>query len=161
MTGALTFPREDPLRCLLWIRRSSGLLSIDFGSDFSSDAGNDIDSPPIRYASAATGMISSRHSITSLDASDKEILAIEWLSLEQFHEICFLDLSQVRPISSYMAPASATINLGAIIVKSSLAQGAVALRQYVETSDVDHGAPWPECGYRMDDGRVRYLTSCS
>ncbi|KAJ7775324.1 hypothetical protein B0H16DRAFT_41860 [Mycena metata] len=143
----------NPMHCLFWIRRSTGLLSIDFGSDFS-DAGDN--SGPRRYASAGTGIISNRHSITSLDTSDEELLAIEWLSLEQFHEICYWNLSKVRPISSYAVSASARINLGAVIAKSSLEQGAVTLLQYAEPFDLYPITVWPECGERMDDGQIRF-----
>ncbi|KAJ7775461.1 hypothetical protein B0H16DRAFT_1713047 [Mycena metata] len=50
-----------PAPSVPWIRRSTGLVPIDFGSDLR-DAGNDINSQPSRYLSPGT--VSGRHSIT-------------------------------------------------------------------------------------------------
>jgi hypothetical protein len=60
-------------------------------------------------------MISGRQEIKSLDNPNQEAIAIDSLTLKQFHAICYWNLS--RPRYLYCS-TSATVNLNAIIVCS-------------------------------------------
>jgi hypothetical protein len=61
------------------------------------------------------GDISLPHGITSLDAPDQEAMVIDSLTLEQYHEICYWDLSRRRSIS---LSTPVTVKLGAVIASS-------------------------------------------
>jgi hypothetical protein len=53
-----------------------------------------------------------RPEIKPLEAPDQEAMAIDSLTLEQYHEICFWDLSQLR---TFDCSTCTTVNLNTII----------------------------------------------
>ncbi|KAJ7847019.1 hypothetical protein B0H13DRAFT_92665 [Mycena leptocephala] len=83
-----------------WIRRS-GQLCVDL-----------IPSNR-RYWSYNLPPISHRQKMKPLDAPDQEAMAIDALTLEQYHQICYWNLSQFQHL---YGSASATVNLNSIIV---------------------------------------------
>jgi hypothetical protein len=60
--------------------------------------------------------IPSRYPIEQLETPDQEAFAIDALALEQYHQICYWNLSRFR---TFDCSTSATVNLSAIIVCSS------------------------------------------
>jgi hypothetical protein len=69
--------------------------------------------------------ISSPNQIESLDAANHEAMIINALTLDQYHKICYYELSQTREISISTSPM---VNLGAVISSSSSTQ----LEDFVE-----------------------------
>jgi hypothetical protein len=63
------------------------------------------------------GQISLPQGISYLNAAEQdETKVIDSLTLEQYHEICFWNLSQIRTVAIY---TDATVNPGALLVCSS------------------------------------------
>ncbi|KAJ7300934.1 hypothetical protein DFH08DRAFT_122002 [Mycena albidolilacea] len=102
----VNFTFQQPLgdNYTAWIRRSSGQLCAEL---IPSDT-----LPPV-FHYYPLGILCS-HRISS--ASDTELMVVESLTMEEYHDICFLNLSQFRKISIF---TSTTVNLGAIIACSS------------------------------------------
>jgi hypothetical protein len=65
------------------------------------------------YWSGLVGGISGGQGIKSLDLPNQEAIAIDALTLDQYHKICYWNLSRHRNL---YCSASATVNLNTIIV---------------------------------------------
>ncbi|KAJ7038862.1 hypothetical protein C8F04DRAFT_1087784 [Mycena alexandri] len=92
----------DEFECTLWVHRSTGRLCMDLV-------------PGEEYWGAEV-TISSPNRIESLDAANHEAMIINALTLDQYHRICYYELSQTREISISTSPM---VNLGAVISSSS------------------------------------------
>ncbi|KAJ6561654.1 hypothetical protein B0H19DRAFT_1259317 [Mycena capillaripes] len=89
--------------CTFFIRHSTGRLCVDPVPD------DDFHMFDYRVFPAS-------QTIKPLAALPKEAMAINFLTLDQYHDICFLHVSQHR---HFYASASTTLNLGAVIFCSS------------------------------------------
>jgi hypothetical protein len=89
-------------KCTFWIRRSSGQLCVDL-------VPGNIQYP---WYGVLNGK-SSEDRIKPLDLSNQEAIAIDSLTLIEFHHICFWNLSRYR---TFDCSTSATVNLNTIIL---------------------------------------------
>jgi hypothetical protein len=64
------------------------------------------------YWPSIIGGLSGLHGIKSSDGPNQEVIAIDSLTLEQYHQICYWNLSRFRKVD---CSASATVNLDTII----------------------------------------------
>jgi hypothetical protein len=88
-----------------------------------------------------------------MDTPAQEAMVIDSLTLKEFHEICYWDLSRFRNIS---ISNSVTVNLGGIIICSSDDQ----LQDWVEIVSLPNikvygGCWWGAEGEVMGNGRTR------
>jgi hypothetical protein len=130
----------------VWIRRSSGQLCAELIPS----------STPQPYLCNYPAGILYSHRISS--ASDTELMVVESLTMEEYHNICFLNLSEFRTIS---IPTPMAVKLDAIISCSS----SHPLEDPVEmayTPNVDTGVDgWQTFegaeGVVMKDGWTQYF----
>jgi hypothetical protein len=90
--------------CTFWIRRSSGRLCVDL-----------IPANSAHLWDADGTDVSPLPGIKPSESPTQEAMAIDSLTLEQYHEICYWNLSRQHLSSS----TSATVNLSAIIACAS------------------------------------------
>jgi hypothetical protein len=90
--------------CTFWIRRSSGRLCTDLIPSNTT------------YWSSIVDRIPGQQGIKSLDLPNQEVIATDALTLEQYHKICYWDLSRHRHL---YCSTSATVNLNTIITWAS------------------------------------------
>jgi hypothetical protein len=113
--------------------------------------------PSNMYCWNSTTGISGRQEIKSLDGQNQESIAIDALTLGQYHNICYWDLS--RPRYLYCS-ASATVNLNGIIVCTSADQPedlvGIALLPNEEVYLGDWRTPERATGEVMEGGWTRY-----
>jgi hypothetical protein len=91
--------------CTLWIRRSSGRLCVDL-----------IPANFARVWNVNGTTVSPLPGIKPSEAPAQEAMAIELLTLEQYHKICYWNLSRFR---TFHSSTSATVNPNAIIAWAS------------------------------------------
>jgi hypothetical protein len=103
--------------------------------------------------------VSHAQGFTSLNAPGQEAMVIESLTLEQYHRICYWNLSHRRKhLPSISITPDVSVNLGAIIGCSSSDQ----LQDWMEIAslpDVEvHWCDWyGEDGEDLEDGWTRYF----
>jgi hypothetical protein len=90
-----------------WIRRSSGRLCAELipPCDYS----------PFFFSLRPEGALSSSQGMYAPSASNMEVMVVESLTKEEYHRICFVNLSRNRYISTSI---SMTVKPGAIIACS-------------------------------------------
>ncbi|KAJ6580611.1 hypothetical protein B0H19DRAFT_1111916 [Mycena capillaripes] len=132
----------SPYECTFWIRRSTGRLCADLIPNNNS---------LLPYMS-----ISSPQAIHFLDAPTQD-RAIEFLTLDNYHRICWLDISQSREF--YCGSACTPLKLGAIISCSSenRFEDSVEIALLQDARASIHGPLWPvNTREMMEDGWIRY-----
>ncbi|KAJ7863402.1 hypothetical protein B0H13DRAFT_2565184 [Mycena leptocephala] len=123
---------EDHLT--VWIHRSSGRLCADLIPSNT------------QYWSLFDRSLAFRPGIKSLDLPNEEVMAINALTLEQYHQICYWDLSRHR---KFYCSASATVNLNAISVCAS----GDRLEDLVEIALLLDGEVYPDTWETMEGVR--------
>ncbi|KAJ6580622.1 hypothetical protein B0H19DRAFT_1369173 [Mycena capillaripes] len=133
-------------QCTLWIRRSTGRLCVDLIPD------ND-------HLLRNFGMsMSSPQAIIALDASNQEeTMAIDCLTLEEYHIICWAQLPQLRELDCGVPFPPVT--LGAIIFCSAENRFEDSLEiALLPDAEFSIRKPWESraTGEMMEDGWIRY-----
>jgi hypothetical protein len=128
--------------CTLWIRRSTGQLCADL-----IPSNGD-------YWPYGLAEVTRRNGIDTSDASRQETIIVDYLTLEQYHSICYWDLSRHFRIS---ISAPITVTLGAVVARTldGPLEGVVEIASF---SDVE--PDWDDWsgaeGEIMDNGWTRY-----
>jgi hypothetical protein len=128
--------------CTLWIRRSTGQLCADL-----IPSNGD-------YWPYGLAEVTRRNGIDTSDASRQETIVVDYLTLEQYHSICYWDLSRHFRIS---ISAPITVTLGAVVARTldGPLEGVVEIASF---SDVE--PDWDDWsgadGEIMDNGWTRY-----
>jgi hypothetical protein len=106
------------------------------------------------YLSYSVGEISHPQGITSLDTADQAATVIDSLTLEQYHDICYWELSRRRTVA---ISTDITVNLGVVLACSSdQFQDSVEI---VSLPDVKINCNdwYGAAGEAIDNGWTRYL----
>ncbi|KAJ7031845.1 hypothetical protein C8F04DRAFT_1185548 [Mycena alexandri] len=128
-----TFQRPLPQHeCTFLIRRATGRLCADL---IPSGIGK-------YWWYTRPDTVSLSEEFTSLDAPNQVMTAIDSLTLELYHEICYWDLSQSRSVS---ISTPVTLNLGAVISCTS----GKKLEDLVETASLPNVAVDSPLGWNM------------